>query len=58
MRLEATKSFSGTLGSAGKGQEIEVPAAVGKKMIKDGYPVVEVRGSGTTRKAKGDADTR
>lgn len=52
------KSFSGAMGSAGKGQTIEVTAAVGKKMIKDGYPVVEVKESGTTRKAKGDEDTR
>ena len=46
MKLLVNKSFSGVLGNAGKGQEIEVPAAVGKKMIASGYPVTEVKASG------------
>ena len=46
MRLLASKSFSGALGSAGKGQTIEVPAAVGRQMIKRGYPVTEVKANG------------
>lgn len=57
MKLKVEKSFSGTLGCAGVGQTVEVTSAVGKQMIKDGYPVVEVKESARTRKAQGDADT-
>ncbi|WP_180953106.1 hypothetical protein [Eggerthella timonensis] len=54
MKLEVEKSFSGALGCAGVGQTIEVSAAVGKRMIKEGYPVVEVKERGGNRKAQGD----
>ena len=57
MKLKVEKSFSGALGSAGVGQTIEVAAAVGKQMIKDGYPAVEVKESGRTRKSQSNADT-
>ncbi|WP_303250023.1 hypothetical protein [uncultured Slackia sp.] len=42
MKLLALKSFAGTRGSAGEGQEFEVPAAVGKAMLAERYPVKEV----------------
>ncbi|BDE94946.1 hypothetical protein [Raoultibacter timonensis] len=52
MKLKADRSFSGTLGNAGYGQVFEVPAVVGKQMVKDGYPVTEVKESG---RGKGNA---
>lgn len=58
MKLKAQKSFSGALGSAGFGQTIEVAAVIGKRMIEDGYPVVEVKESGRTRKAQSNEDPR
>lgn len=54
MKLEVEKSFSGALGCAGVGQIIEVSTEIGKRMIKEGYPVVEVREHGGNRKAQGD----
>lgn len=42
MLLKVSKGFSGVLGNGHVGQVLDVPAKVGKKMIKDGYPVEEV----------------
>lgn len=60
MKLLVDKSFSGVLGNAGKGRTIEVPAAVGKKMIASGYPVTEVKASGRRNagKPEGKPDTQ
>ncbi|WP_303202478.1 hypothetical protein [Raoultibacter timonensis] len=62
MKLKAEKSFSGVLGNAGQGTTFEVSASVGKQMIKDGYPVAEVKESGRGKRnaaarADGDEDT-
>lgn len=58
MKLQVEKSYSGALGSAGQGQVIEVTTATGKKMIKDGYPVSEVKESGGTRKTQSNKDSQ
>lgn len=49
MKLKATSSFGGMLGSAGVGQTFEVDEKTGKKMLKEGYPVVEVKSGGRKR---------
>lgn len=51
MKLLALKSFAGTRGSAGEGQEFEVPAAVGKAMMAERYPVKEVGANAKSKRA-------
>lgn len=49
MKLKATNSFGGMLGSAGIGQVFEVDNKTGKQMLAEGYPVVEVKSGGRKR---------
>lgn len=59
MKLKATKSFSGVLGSAGVGRVFEVSDEIGELMQRDHYPVEVVADEGkranSRRRAKSPA---